>query len=180
MSTTDGHEHHERYEHGLWRRFVAAAELQQAGGRDCPDLASWLDGRASEAESERVESHLAGCAVCRAAVELTRAMDAEATLPAAPPQVVEAARVLVAAAAISQAPTGSMRIVDWMAVRRVAGWSLAAAASLAVCLVGYRIGVGMPAGGSEDVDRSLALFGMDEALQPQLQVLLDIDEEAAP
>jgi len=96
------------------------------------DLAAYVEGRMASAARQALETHLAACADCLSAVREARAIAAEAAPGAAPPAVIAAARSLVADPAAS-----GWRISDWLAAGR---WVAATAASIAICLVGYRAG----------------------------------------
>ncbi len=118
----------------LWKRYAEALSQRPA---DCPsvlELAGWIDGRAG---SEAVETHLAECAVCRELVRLARA-DVAGRI-GAPAGVVAAAKTLVAAGSSPAGTERGLRLADWL---RAGGWGLAAAASIAICFVGYQVGSG--------------------------------------
>ena len=115
-----------------------------------------------------LEVHLADCPECLAAIAEVRAMLDEGVVATAPDEVIRAARSLVDDADIP--PT--YRFVQWPALRRAAGWSMAAAASLAVCVVGYRVGSGASVGQAvnEDVLLSEMSFGLMDS-EPGLDML---------
>ncbi len=102
----------------LWRR-AGVPDCAQATA--CPGqlgLASYLDGRLSADEIAKTEAHFAECGACRETVADAR---------------------LIAAAMREQANThGRPSLIHrWRLVR----WPVAAAASIAICVVGYRAGV---------------------------------------
>ena len=117
----------------LWR---TAAPMEPVLSAACPgqlELASYLDGRLSAAEVESIEAHLAVCRECReAAADARLIVGATArSRPEAPERVIESAQALVSAQ--SQPSLG----LKW----RTARWPLAAAASVAICVFGYRAGM---------------------------------------
>ena len=100
----------------LWRQFSASLSPPGSAER-CPslvDLAGYLDGRATEDAVEAIEAHLAQCADCLDAVIEVRALMLER---------LDARR------------GGVIQSLRW-----AGRWGLAAAASLAICVVGYRAG----------------------------------------
>ncbi len=116
----------------LWR---SAAPMKPALSAACPgqlQLASYLDGRLSAAETEAVEAHLAVCRECREAAADARLIIAVAarSRPGVPERVIESAQALVSAR--SQPSLG----LQW----RMARWPAAAAASIAICVFGYYTG----------------------------------------
>lgn len=111
------------------------------GQQPCPDaleLAAFLDDRLSDEARGALEAHLAECPACREAVSDVRAFPADPD--DAPPEVVRAARALVG---------------ERLVLRRVGGWGLAAAASIGVCFIGFRIGVGTVAAPREGPEHTL-------------------------
>lgn len=118
----------------LWGR---VAQGPPQGPTACPsllELAAFIDGRASEAERQALESHLADCPDCLAAVAEIRSVqtDAGALVPAA---LLESAKGLVTE---RKRTRGSWALADWRLVGR---WSAAAAASIVIGLAGYHTGV---------------------------------------
>lgn len=116
----------------LWR---SAAPMKPALSAACPgqlELASYLDGRLSAAEIESIEGHLGACRECREAVADARQIVAATarSRPGAPERVIESAQALVSG---QSQPSLGLR---W----RTARWPLAAAASVAICVFGYRTG----------------------------------------
>ncbi len=162
-----------RDEQLLWKQF---ADLLPVPTATCPpalELAAWVDGRAVGSDAETVETHLARCGDCRQAVAAIRQArpDAAGRLVVAPARVVAAAKMLVGTA---PARTG-LRIADWL---QVGGWGMAAAASIAICVVGYQVGSGRPTpdtAAADDVllsEMSFGLFdGPDEGFLPTLEAL---------
>lgn len=116
----------------LWR---SAGPMKPALSATCPgqlQLASYLDGHLSAAQIESVEAHLAVCRECREAVADARLIVAEAarSRSGAPERVIESAQALVSA------QSGPSLGLKW----RTARWPVAAAASVAICVFGYRTG----------------------------------------
>ncbi len=113
----------------LWR---SAGPMEPALSATCPgqlELASYLDGRLSDAEIESFEAHLAACRECREALADARLIVAKAAR--APERVIESAQALVSA---QGRPSLGLK---W----RTARWPVAAAASVAICVFGYRTGM---------------------------------------
>jgi anti-sigma factor RsiW len=107
----------------------------------CPDaiaLAAHLDGRDGDAAGRDMEAHLARCPACREAVDELRTILAESpdALAFVPAATLEAARALVPARTPARAPSRRRWVPAWAAARA----GLAAAASVVVCIVGYRTG----------------------------------------
>ncbi len=125
----------------LWR---SAAPMEPALSAACPgqlELASYLDGRLSAAEVESIEAHLAACRECREAAADARLIVAAAarSRPGAPERVIESAQALVSAMSVRQSVRAQSRPsfgLKW----RMARWPAAAAASVAICVFGYRTG----------------------------------------
>ena len=125
----------------LWR---SAAPMKPALSAACPgqlELASYLDGRLPAAEVESIEAHVAVCRECREAAADARMIVAAAarSRPAAPERVIESAQALVSAVPVHRPARARSRPslgLKW----RVARWPAAAAASVAICVFGYRTG----------------------------------------
>ncbi len=121
----------------LWGR---VAQGPPQGPTACPsllELAAFIDGRASEAERQALESHLADCPACLEAVAEIRSVqtdagDSSALVPAA---LLESAKGLVTE---RKRTRRSWALADWRLVGR---WSAAAAASIVMGLAGYHAGV---------------------------------------
>ncbi len=129
----------------LWR---SAGPMGPALSATCPgqlELASYLDGRLSAAEIESIEAHLAACRECRETADDARLIVATAarSRPGAPERVIESAEALVSAQ--SQPSLG----LKW----RRARWPAAAAASVAICVFGYRTGTAWTASTDLRLDR---------------------------
>ncbi len=160
-----------RDEQLLWKQF---ADMLPARPGPCPpalELAAWVDGRATGPDAEAVETHLAECAVCRELVRMARAEDTGRI--GAPAGVIAAARMLVASAPAR--PERGLRLADWL---QVGGWGMAAAASIAICVVGYQVGSGRPMLDTAAIDEVLLsemsfglLDGPDGGFLPTLQEL---------
>ncbi len=126
-------EQHSQADKRMWQRAVGP---ERALSVACPDqlaLASYLDGQLSNPEFESLEAHLADCRECRQAVADARLIAAEAArwTSAAPQRVIKSAQALVRQ---QVRPSASL---NW----RVARWPVAAAASIAICVWGYRAGM---------------------------------------
>lgn len=125
----------------LWR---SAAPMKPALSAACPgqlELASYLDGRLSAAEVESIEAHLAVCRECREAAADARLIVAATarSRPGVPECVIESAQALVSAVPVHRPARAKSRPslgLRW----RMARWPTAAAASLAICVFGYRTG----------------------------------------
>jgi anti-sigma factor RsiW len=118
------------------------------------ELASYLDGRLSAAEIESIEAHLAACRECREAAADARLIVAAAarSRPGAPERVIESAEALVSAAPVHRpARTKSQPSLGlkW----RTARWPAAVAASVAICVFGYRTGTAWTASTDLRLDR---------------------------
>lgn len=138
-------------------RLWAMVRREPAGGAcpDAMDLAGYVDRRLDDARREEIEAHLAGCVPCLEAVAETRSLVCEP----APRELVDRARGLV-----------EPRVLHWpraAAARRRVAWPLAAAASVAVCVLGYRIGVSAFAGGPPSdamlAEMTFGVFGAADA-----------------
>lgn len=110
---------------------------------DCPaliDLAAYIDGRTSGRPGESIEAHLADCSECRTGVlEIRSLLDERVeSTPLVPPAVIESARALVAAPQSGAAGPPPRRDTPWLWLAR---WSLSAAATIGICLVGYQVGL---------------------------------------
>ncbi len=126
-------EQHSQADRRLWQR---AAGPQRALSVVCPDqleLASYLDGQLSDPQFELFESHLADCSECRQAVTDARLIAAEAAVStsAAPQRAIRSAQALV------RQPVQPTTSRNW----RMTRWPVAAAASIAICVWGYRAGM---------------------------------------
>ncbi|MHC4990906.1 MAG: anti-sigma factor family protein [Planctomycetota bacterium] len=122
----------------LWLRLDGKG--QSEGCPEPMELAGYADGRLAPDRAGMVEEHLAGCAACiEAVLETRRLLGDLPELPPAPVSVVQAARDLV--------PDGELEVIgrigplSWQGIGR---WSVAAAAMIAICVVGYRTGSRMP------------------------------------
>lgn len=130
------------FERDLWRR-VVRPPLPERDAVDTMTLAAYLDGRISDETRRRVETELAASpALRRELVELRELVAVTAETPPVPLAVVRAARDLVGARtddvapAAPPAPPAPAR--SWRLAMR---WSMAAAAAVAACLLGYQAGV---------------------------------------
>ncbi len=166
-------ESHSGDEQLLWQQFADMLPTRPGACPSALELAAWVDGRATGPEVQAVETHLAGCGVCRETVVWIRQArgDVAGSLIVAPANVVAAAKMLIET---GPARIG-LRIADWL---QVGGWGMAAAASIAICVVGYQVGSGRPMLGTAATDEillsemSFGLFdGLDEGLLPTLPEL---------
>jgi hypothetical protein len=162
--------HATRDERALWLRVGPA----MAGGTgDCPtdlELAAHLDGHDRAGGRPRVESHVASCAACLAAVDEIRGLLADETVVLVPDAVIAAARGLVPeeASLTSGMPPESSHEFEPRGsgrggVRRWAQWGTAVAASVVVAIGGFHAGSRVT-----EADQSLAdvlaselLFGLE-------------------
>lgn len=119
--------------------------MEPALSAACPghlELASYLDGRLSAAEVESIEAHLAVCRECREAAGDARMIVAAAarSRTGAPERVIESAQALVSAVPVDR-PARAQRRPSSGLKWRMARWPVAAAASVAICVFGYRTGM---------------------------------------
>ena len=148
-------------ENRLWATYRSAPGSCAAGTAGCHsalDLAAYLEERLAVEAMERLESHLAACPACRSAVREARVLLTLA-VDTAPDDVLARARELDAA------DPPIIRVSRERILARVGRWGFAAAASLAVCVVGYQSGAGVtdPADTALTADAlTLGLFGVDE------------------
>ena len=147
-------------ERRLWAQCAAARPAARSACPPAIELAAWIDGRAAGPERDMVEAHLAQCAECREAVggiRLAREGVAD-SLAGAPERVKEAARMLVGASL--EPREGRLHLAGWQTIGR---WGMAAAASVAICVAGYRAGGSWPAAAGADevvlVEMSFGLLG---------------------
>jgi anti-sigma factor RsiW len=149
MAHADGNNNRDQR---LWRQYADGAAAAQGACPDPDDLAAWLDGRLDD--TEPIETHLADCVACREAVAELREWGTDGKLPMAPPHVLAAARGLV------RGPVVEGRWNFQTHLARVAGWSLAAAASIAVCVAGYRVGWSVSGGAAPQLVTHEVTFGL--------------------
>ncbi len=147
-------------ERRLWAQCAAAKPAARSACPPAIELAAWIDGRAAGPERDMVEAHLAQCAECREAVGGIRlAREGVAgSLAGAPERVKEAARMLVGASL--EPRERRLHLAGWQTIGR---WGMAAAASVAICVAGYRAGGSWPAAAGADevvlVEMSFGLLG---------------------
>ena len=128
------HEPLQPEDRALWQRFCRAAiDAPETHPPALLELAGYLDGLLEAEDHERVEAALAAHPELLVAVCETRAIVDDGPGEAAPPQL--------RAAVVGLVPTvptrSSFRFSDWRTASR---WVAAAAASLLVCVVAYRLG----------------------------------------
>ena len=126
-------EQHSQADQQLWQRAAGSGCALSVACPDQLELASYLDGQLSDPQIESFEAHLADCRECRQAVADARLIAAQAAVStsAAPQRVIESAQALV-----RQRVQPSARL-NW----RITRWSVAVAASIAICVWGYRAGM---------------------------------------
>ena len=127
------------YERDLWRR-VVRPPLPERDAVDTMTLAAYLDGRISDETRRQVETELAASpALRRELVELRGLVAMTGETPPVPLAVVRAARDLVGSRSDDVAPAAPPAPGrSWRLAMR---WSMAAAAAVAACLLGYQAGV---------------------------------------
>ncbi len=137
MSTP--HEPHPS-ERQLWQRVSSPRLAPSAACPSLIELAAYLDGRTSGRPRDSIEAHLADCSECRTAVlEIRSLLDERAeSTPLVRPAVIESARALVASAQRGATGPPPRRDTPWPWLAR---WSLSAAATIGVCLIGYQTGL---------------------------------------
>ena len=130
-------DHIQPEELALWRQWRGRHDSAAAVCPGALDLASLIDGQCSSEQAAMIESHVASCANCALALSDIRAMAPEQgqTLLFVPPHVIDAARRLMPASSVNRTP---LRVSP---LRLGAGWGVAAAAAIAICLGGYQLGM---------------------------------------
>lgn len=155
----------------------------------CPaslDLAAWVDGRAAEAERSEIERHLTECPICLTAVAAAAQVldEAERSPAVLPPALAERVRAVV----VAEAATPALGTPDrgwWRSASPAVRWltrSAAAAAAVAVCVVGYEAGRAAPPATSEVALARAVSFGLldDETIDDTGLALLIVSEGGAP
>lgn len=178
----------------LWRRAAEAlssaapvpppADTDDGGDRgDLGDLAAFVDGRADEATRQRVETLLAADPVWRETIaELRLAHDnADPAALTAPSAVVRRAK----SAHAEMTTMGRSGDHRQSVIARWARLSVAAAASLAVCAIGYQVGSSTPTTDVSEDDElvsamSFGLFDPETDDATALDLLAINTEEAGP
>ncbi len=162
----------------LWRRY--ADGLEPSDGTCLPELelAGYLAGRLGDAGQARVEAHLAECPACLEAVLETRALlETDAAGFIAPAEAVRRAQALVSGPSHQEQEVYRAAMRHWLAPN----WTLwgqraaAAVAGLALCLVGYRVGL-TPSGAALQAEHeqlflseaSFGLYGVNEGVDENL------------
>ena len=169
-------------ERKLWQRYVAARGDTPSECVSSEQLAAYLDARLDEGERTVVEDHLAECAACREAVRDVRSIGLSTTIPLVPREVLESARGLVGRRTRpAEESRRRWRIADW---RAAGGWGLGAAASIAICFVGYQAGAGFGLGRTIADERLLSevSFGLlsTAAPGPDFEMVTIMLGEATP
>ena len=126
-------EQHSQTDRQLWHRAAGSERALLVACTDPLELASYLDGQLSGPKVESFEAHMADCRECRHAVADARSIAAEAAVStsAVPQRVIRSAQALV------RQPVQPSTSLKW----RLTRWPLAAAASIAICVWGYRAGM---------------------------------------
>lgn len=126
-------EQHSQSDQQLWQRAAGPGHARSAACPDQLELTSYLDGQLSVRQVESIEAHLADCRECRQAVADARLIAVEAGVStSAVPQ-----RVIRSAQALAPQPVQLSTSLGW----RMARWPIAVAASIAICVWGYRAGM---------------------------------------
>lgn len=166
----------EAIERRLRLRFARARNGACGGCAECPSanrLAALIDGTGDQARRDETERHVAGCSACTDAVAECRALIAAQveTPMAAPAEVVARARMLMRDV---PGPVVVRRVGFLALVPTLGRWGLSAAASIAVCLLGYQAGARSSAATSAEPDLVAELtFGVDLDGATELDLLLD-------
>jgi anti-sigma factor RsiW len=167
-------------ERRLWERYVAATSGAD-GAPATPDeleLAAYLDGRASPEAMARVERWLEHDPTAPATIRELRSLLAreQASPMLVPPAVMQKATTLVSE------PSRAEISVLTRSLGRVAGWSLAAAAMVAVATVGYHGGTLAAPVAADSADLATELsFGLtNDAILTDTDVLWPPVQEGTP
>ncbi|MHC4446937.1 MAG: anti-sigma factor family protein [Planctomycetota bacterium] len=150
----------------------------------CPsplELAAFIDGRASEAQRQALESHLADCPACLEAVAEIRSVQTEAgdSSVLVPATLLESAKGLVTE---RKRTRRSLVLADWRLIGR---WSAAAAASIVMGLAGYHAGVKtlmirQDWTGQHTSEMSFGVLGPGEQGEPEFELFALTGEEVSP
>ncbi len=156
----------------LWRRIDGALPREPSACVSPLELAGFADDRLSDQDRQAVEGHLADCGACREALLDIAGADREARA-FVPPSVIDAAKGLV----------GRSRDDAGRWILGTIGALGAAAASIAICFVGYRVGSAWY--GPDEILAEEALlsemsFGLLASGEPDLDLLADAFEEMTP
>ena len=146
-------------ERDLQSQFSHLSEEAVRRTRSCPDaaqLAAYAEGRLTEPESERLESHLADCGFCLGQVRFLVRIGELGPAPAVPTRLIDAVTE----------PRGQRRIGPRLPARAL----LAAAAGLALVVVGVRfdwieIPSGTPPSTAATESESIATGPADRAVR---------------
>jgi anti-sigma factor RsiW len=165
----------------LWQRYTAARTSdarQPIHPPDELDLAAFLDGTASEDVVARVEQWLQRDPTAANEIHDLRSLLArQQESPAfVPTEVAQRAKALV-----SDAPAAEIRVLSGV-LARVAGWSVAAAAMVAIATVGYQGGLmaAAPMDTTRDVTDALSFGLADVTDVGDLDLLWPAAMEASP
>ncbi len=158
----------------LWSRFDGARPPVRSVCPSPIELAAFAEGRLDDDARQAAESHRADCAVCRDALRdvATVGVEQEA-LPFVRLPVIDAAKALV----------GRSRDRAGRRTLGAIGAVGAAAASIVICFVGYRVGSAWydPAETlAEDALLGEMSFGLLAVGEPDLDLLMRPFEETAP
>ena len=166
----------------LWQQYVTARGDTSSECVSSLQLAAYLDGRLDQDEQADVEDHLAQCTTCREAVGDVRSGRFATTIPLVGRDVLESAKSLVRRRT-RPADEGRRRwrVTEW---RAAGGWGLAAAASIAICFVGYQVGAefGLNHAIADDQLLSEVSFGLlsTAELGPDLELVTIMLGETTP
>jgi anti-sigma factor RsiW len=132
--------------------------LCSAEGPTLLDLAAYIDGAATESQRQSIQAHLAACAACREAVHDAQEarLQGSGSLTFVPQHVLDAAMNLVPSPQHEPVSARHRRIWPAASIRFAA-----AAAAVAVCVVGHAVGgmLTMSQDPSESLDAA-ASFGL--------------------
>ena len=161
-----------------WRRYLLGHPVPAGVCPGPVDLAAYVDRRLRRRRRDAVETHLAACPDCLAAVREAVALR-DLSPPPASGEVTEAARALVTRSVReSPPPPLSPGTIFWRSAGR---WGLAAAAALVVATTGFRLGIGVsspsdPGPGDLIAEMSFGVLSADvgdDALDPLVTLYLE-------
>ncbi|MHC5113571.1 MAG: anti-sigma factor family protein [Planctomycetota bacterium] len=168
--------HHD--ERALWRRVAAPPGASRDACPPLTDLAALVDGRLTDDERAAIETHLADCPECLAAVHETHAIrgDEATERTYASPSIIARAKALV-----TGVPEVTVRVTRRVSWQHVGRWSAVAASILATCLLGYQAGAGSVSETAESIDLAAEMsFGAivteDEEAAPELDLFVENGE----
>lgn len=146
----------------IYRSYLSRESTALGACPDSIELSAYLDNRCSPQEQQSIESHIAECPACLAAISEI-CMLFESVVEAAPQQVIDSAKMLV-----EQIPIEARKLSRL----RLALHPLAAAAVLGICALGYMTGISFKAEAlSSDQLAHEMSFGVFESLEDDEQEL---------